>query len=232
MSIPVFIERLKQVQIHPNDFEWMPKWLRLYSTYLNLSPERLEISESLLLQFLRRLRDQGAPAWKRLQAARALEWYQSLVLAQSLVDFAPFKLKLAELANVEKRAGESLNNHEEHGVPGEGLPGIIDPNEPQPIQAMRSRMRVLHHPRATEDAYVGWLQRFIRHVDHENLFKCGEKEIGEFLTDLAVVGEVYRRDAKPSFMCIDVLLRKSFRKGLAVHPTHTGQSQHLPARGS
>ncbi len=79
---------------------------------INLSPERLEISESLLLQFLRRLRDQGAPAWKRLQAARALEWYQSLVLAQSLVDFAPFKLKLAELANVEKRAGESLNNHE------------------------------------------------------------------------------------------------------------------------
>ncbi len=54
----------------------------------------------------------GAPAWKRLQAARALEWYQSLVLAQSLVDFAPFKLKPAELANVEKRAGESLNNHE------------------------------------------------------------------------------------------------------------------------
>src|SRR5690606_32881801 len=41
-----------------------------------------------------------------------------------------------------------------------------------------------------ETAYVSWVQRFIRHLDDEQLHKYGEREIGEFLTDLAVGGEV------------------------------------------
>lgn len=55
---------------------------------------------------------------------------------------------------------------------------------------MRARLRVLHHPKSTETAYVSWVQRFIRHLDDEHLEKYGEREIGEFLTDLAVGGEV------------------------------------------
>ena len=55
---------------------------------------------------------------------------------------------------------------------------------------MRARLRVLHHPKSMETAYVGWVQRFIRHLDDEHLEKYGEREIGEILTDLAVGGEV------------------------------------------
>jgi hypothetical protein len=51
-------------------------------------------------------------------------------------------------------------------------------------------MRVLHHPKSTEDAYVSWVARSIRHLDDERLEKFGEPEIGHFLTDLAVIGEV------------------------------------------
>ncbi len=51
-------------------------------------------------------------------------------------------------------------------------------------------MRILHHPISTEEAYVGWVRRFIRHVDDENLSKYGEAELGEFLSELAIYGEV------------------------------------------
>ena len=55
---------------------------------------------------------------------------------------------------------------------------------------MRERMRVLHHPQSTETAYIGWLIRFIRHLDDEHVDNFGEAEIGQFLTELAVTGEV------------------------------------------
>ena len=51
-------------------------------------------------------------------------------------------------------------------------------------------MRMLHHPRSTEDTYAGWIARFARHVGDENLEPFGEAEIGEFLTELAIYGEV------------------------------------------
>ena len=51
-------------------------------------------------------------------------------------------------------------------------------------------MRLLHHPKSTEDAYVGQLNKFIRHVDDHRLEKYGEAEIGDFLTDLAVTQQV------------------------------------------
>lgn len=147
----------------------------------------LAVTHERVLGFLRSLRDSGVAAWQRLQAARAVEWYQALVLRSAEVDFSLFKQKLGELAEVERRAGgEAIGK----GMPGEGLPGEIDADEPESVRAMRVRMRVLHHPKSTETAYVGWVKRFIRHVDDERLERYGEQEIGDFLSDLAVVGEV------------------------------------------
>ena len=40
------------------------------------------------------------------------------------------------------------------GIPGVGLPGMLDPKELEAIRAMRSRMRVLHHPISTESAFA------------------------------------------------------------------------------
>ncbi len=35
-----------------------------------------------------------------------------------------------------------------------------------------------------------WLRRFIRHVDDERLERYGEREIADFLTELALTGHV------------------------------------------
>jgi len=188
MSTELFRQRLARAEVHPNDRKWMPRWLDEYASQQPAGTSRLEVTSDRVLHFLRSLRDRGAPAWQRLQAARAVEWYQSLVVRQALVDFGPFKQKLGEFAERERRAGG--NGCAQDGIAGEGAAGWIDPHEPGPVRDMRARMRVLHHPRTTEDAYVGWLIRFIRHVGDDQLEALGEQEIGQFLTDLAVTGGV------------------------------------------
>ena len=167
----------------------MPKWLDQYAgQQAQRGGDLLHIDQETALGFLRSLRDRGVPAWQRLPAARALEWYPSLVLDRGDVDFAPFKRKLGELAARERRTGGGRDG--EGGIPGEGLPGKLDPSEPEAVRAPRARMRVLHHPKSTEEAYAGWLLRFIRHLDTEYVEKYGEPEIGQFVTDLAILGEV------------------------------------------
>ena len=162
-------------------------WFAEYAGQQPSGGSLLEVSEERLLHFLRSLRDRGVPAWQRLQAARAVEWYQGVVLKQDDLDFAPYKLKLSELAEMDRRNGGEASGG---GMAGEGMPGRLDPDELSAVRELRSRMRVLHHPKSTEECYVRWLQRFIRHLDDEELGKHGEPEIGQFLTELAVTGEV------------------------------------------
>jgi len=195
MSVEQFCFRLGKSQIHPNDKKWMPPWLEEYAKGLGSGQAvALPVTEEGVLAFLRSLRDRGVPAWQRLQAARSVEWYQELVLQRREVDFGGFKRKLGELAEVEKRTGGSGSTGD--GIAGEGLPSLIDPKEPAAVRLLRERMRVLHHPRSTETAYVGWLARFIRHLDDEHVDNFGEVEIGQFLTELAVTGEVTAEAAK------------------------------------
>ncbi|TWU51156.1 Tyrosine recombinase XerD [Rubripirellula reticaptiva] len=70
------------------------------------------------------------------------------------------------------------------------LRGNINRGEPPFIQTMRSEMRVLHYSAATEKAYVRWVKRFSGHVGSTQLDQFGEKDIGTFLTSLAVEGNV------------------------------------------
>jgi site-specific recombinase XerD len=55
---------------------------------------------------------------------------------------------------------------------------------------MRGEMRVLHYAAATEKAYVRWVKRFSGHVGSTELDQFDEKDIGTFLTSLAVEGNV------------------------------------------
>ena len=43
-------------------------------------PWERSVTEAEVVKFLRSLRDNGTPAWRRLQAARAVEAYRNLVL--------------------------------------------------------------------------------------------------------------------------------------------------------
>lgn len=195
MSADRYRQALALMNLSEKELTWYPKWVEGYAGFHSFrdrwdnSSGQLPLSLELLISYLRSLRDAGIPAWRRLQAARALEVYQGTVLRNSVVDFRPIRDKLQEIATAEKRAGEGLAAGS-HFVEGEGNAGTLDPSEPALVRRMRERMRVLHHPISTEQAYVGWVVRFIRHLDDERLERYGEPEIADFLTDLAVTGNV------------------------------------------
>jgi integron integrase len=61
---------------------------------------------------------------------------------------------------------------------------------PKLLNRVRSTARVLHYSLRTEDAYVGWIRRFILHHNKRHPLEMGTVEINDFLTSLAVEGHV------------------------------------------
>jgi integron integrase len=183
------------MNLSKNEAEWLPKWLGGYQNFLArrskaIPPDPFPLTEELAIEYLRSLRDSRVEAWKRQQAARALEVYQGVVIQSSEIDFRPIRDKLREIARRESSEGGQPLEANSDLVPGEGNEGTIAQDEPKCIQRMRARLRVLHHPKSTEDAYIGQVKKFIRHLDDERLEKFGEPEIGDFLTDLAIERDV------------------------------------------
>ena len=73
MSISEFHQRLGRSQAHPSDLRWMPRWMEQFEVKAKKSGDgKLDVTNESVLQFLQNLRDLGAPAWPRLQAARSL----------------------------------------------------------------------------------------------------------------------------------------------------------------
>ena len=202
MSVERFRSCLTLMNLAAADLEWFPKWVHGYGAFPMVRQQmenggQIPIQHDLVIGFLRSLRDSDVQAWRRLQAARAIEVYQARVLQSREVDFRPIREKLTEISRREEKFGDALA-HVGHGlegydlnlVSGEGNPGRIDEEEPACIQRMRAKLRMLHHPKSTERAYVAQLEKFVRHVGDERLDRYGEAEIGDFLTDLAVTAEV------------------------------------------
>lgn len=54
------------------------------------------------------------------------------------------------------------------------------------LEKVRSAIRVRHFSIRTEDAYLGWIKRFILFHGKRDPGQMGESEVGVFLTDLAV----------------------------------------------
>lgn len=81
-----------------NDQEWFPKWMRRYAmNFRNGLIENLPINRSSVVNFSKSLLKNGAPAWQRLQAVRALECYRDLVLQRSEPSLVDVVLKLSQL---------------------------------------------------------------------------------------------------------------------------------------
>lgn len=166
---------------------WFEQYLRFHRYHTKVEAGPIPVTQDLLIEFLKHLRDRQVPAWQRLQAAEALKAQHSLRLRSEGVDFDPVCKKLKELADRDRQTGSLPNSNL---VEGEGNHGLINEEEPQVIVEMRKRLRLLHHPKSTEEAYTRWVRRFVNHVGDDELGKYGVADITEFLSELALVGEV------------------------------------------
>ena len=241
MSVEIFGARCSRAELSRADRRYFVIWVERFAAFLGVDREAmLDVDEASVLGFLRRLRDGGTPAWQRLQAARALEWYQSLVIRRAVVDFEPFKSTLQEVAGRELESCEDSNARDDSNtrddstgrvgrVPGEGSVGKLDPEEPTPVRQLRAKMRLLKHPRSTETAYAKWIVRFIRHTGSEAIERCGEAEVGQFLTELAVTGHVTASTQNQALAALVFYFGKVVGRDLKfIQRVRAKQSQYLP----
>jgi len=188
MSVANFCRLLHEARFGKSDKEWFPRWIRRYASSVNAVEGRLPVGQAEVIGFLQSLLKSKTPAWQRLQAVRAIEAYRDLVLQTAVPSLTPIRQKLSQMADQERATGLGPGGP---GVQDERhLIGRIDPAEPAIVQQMRRELRVRHKALDTERAYVGWVERFIRHCGSADLASFGEGEIKAFLTELAVEGNV------------------------------------------
>jgi len=155
MSVKRFEIVLKLARIDENDRVWFGRWLRRYAVFLH-QPESVSllVSQDNVKQFCRTLLAGETPAWQRLQAVRAIEFYRNHVLETSEPDLLEIRQILGRIAESERQGAQTLSPADETQ-----LIGVVNANEPQWIQKMRAELRLMHYALSTETAYIGWVQR-------------------------------------------------------------------------
>jgi integron integrase len=66
----------------------------------------------------------------------------------------------------------------------------LPPGQPRLLDRVRTAIRTRHYSLRTEEAYVGWIKRFIFFHNKRHPAEMGEPEINAFLSHLAVRGRV------------------------------------------
>jgi site-specific recombinase XerD len=68
--------------------------------------------------------------------------------------------------------------------------GVTGTKTPRLLDQVRARLRVKHYSLRTEQAYVGWIRRFILANDKRHPRDMGVSEVEGFLSTLATQGQV------------------------------------------
>jgi len=63
-----------------------------------------------------------------------------------------------------------------------------DSKPPRLLDQVREAIRVRHYSRRTEQAYIGWIRRFIVFQHKRHPSELGEPEVTAFISDLAAKG--------------------------------------------
>jgi hypothetical protein len=114
MSVERFQVVLKLASLEDNDKVWFGRWLRRYAVFLR-QPENLPlvVSQEHVKQFCRTLLAGEVPAWQRLQAVRAIEFYRNEVLATAEPDLLEIRQILGRTADGERHAVKTLSPADE-----------------------------------------------------------------------------------------------------------------------
>jgi hypothetical protein len=233
MSLQKMRQAVQKGKLTKADREGFPRWLEQYAQFRRaLQDHVIPVSRDSLIEFLKSLKRRGRQAWQRQQCVRAVQFYvrvscQQPALAAELEDL---HVRLGQLAEKELRAGRS----EATQVVDEDLVGVIDPNEAELFQSCRRALRVRHYSRRTETAYVGWIDRFLRwsnlaEATQDVLLQEGPRKVGEFLTHLAVDGQVAASTQNQALSALLFLFRDLLQVELpALDAVRASKPKRLP----
>lgn len=68
--------------------------------------------------------------------------------------------------------------------------GAVGPRQPRLLDRVRDALRARHYSRRTEEAYTAWIRRYILFHGKRHPAEMGAVELTQFLTSLAVQGQV------------------------------------------
>lgn len=86
--------------------------------------------------------------------------------------------------------------------------------QPKLLDQVRSVMRVRHLSPRTEEAYIGWIIRFIRFHNVRHPREMGEEEIRTFLSHLAIVAKVSASTQNQALNALVFLYKQVLKKEL------------------
>jgi len=90
-----------------------------------------------------------------------------------------------EKSNVRSLIDHRLNASSQRGQPAPTIPSPPGAPKPRLLDRVRQVMRARHLSPKTEEAYIGWIKRFIFFHGKRHPAEMGEAEIGRFLSSLA-----------------------------------------------
>ncbi|MDP6467761.1 MAG: integron integrase [Pirellulaceae bacterium] len=211
MSVAKFGVVLKAARLSKNDRTWFSRWIEWYGQFCGTDYRQpIPVERERVIRFLQCQKSNGRKAWQRLQAVRAIEFYRNCVLNQAEHNLDDIRNRLAEMAQRDCRTGDANGSLRQIDVVGQ-----IDPSEPEVIQDLRRELRLMHRKYATEKAYVGWANRFLRFFqiqDRDTLLGAGGQEIKEFLTHLALDGNVTANTQNQAFNALLFLFRHVLKR--------------------
>lgn len=142
MSADKFYRISATLQIAKVNQDWFPKWIFRFASHLKANRDTdLEVTTDLVIVFLKQLRDSEVPAWKRLQATRAIQCYRSEILKRKEPTLDFICAKLHEVAAMEGGSSELQIDSEHEKMVAEN----IDSSLSKHLQAMQGALRLRHY---------------------------------------------------------------------------------------
>ena len=107
--------------------------------------------------------------------------------------------------------------------------GIARPQSPRLLDLVRSRLRTLHYSKRTEEAYIGWLVRFIRFHDMQHPSTLGGPDVERFLSYLATQRHVASSTQNQAFAAILFLYKHILDRELpSLNAVRAKRPERLP----
>jgi len=102
-------------------------------------------------------------------------------------------------------------------------------NSPKLLDQVRNSLRQRNYSYSTEKTYISWIKRFIIFHDKRHPKEMGEKEIGEYLTHLAVDRNVAPKTQNQALNAIIYLYKYILKIDLGeINTLRPRESKHLP----
>ena len=95
-----------------------------------------------------------------------------------------------------------------------GVPPSPPPGQPRLLDRVREAIRARHYSLRTEEAYVGWIRRFILFHQKRHPIEMAEPEINAFVTHLAVESSIGASTQTQALSALMFLYRHVLRKPL------------------